>query len=185
MPSDPNPDLLDGLCRLFYPSTDELARFEWLPVDAMPEAYRGLLAHQWHMTVAVQRHHQCPVDLRVLAMEVSATHYARQILLTRQRDEAVVQFGIMHVALARLDDRVRREIETQSLPLGRILISHDVLRHVELVSLYRVVPAAKLRSLLKMKPDQVTFGRTARIHVERDPAVELLEIVAPIAGPLE
>jgi chorismate-pyruvate lyase len=131
------------------------------------------------MTVAVERHHACQVDVRVLDKRVTENHYARKIILLRRSDGAVVQFGIMRVGLQYLDDAVRREIESESAPLGRVLIAHRVLRRVELVQLYRVTPGDDLRGTLAMPVVTHTFGRTARIHVAGQPVVELLEIVTP------
>jgi hypothetical protein len=76
---------------------------------------------------------------------------------------------------------VRRRIESQETPLGRILIEHNVLREVHLTRLYRVVPGPDLQKLFGMRPDQITFGRTAIIHFDGEPAVELIEIVTPVA----
>jgi hypothetical protein len=76
-------------------------------------------------------------------------------------------------------DEVRREIESQTTPLGRILIRHNVLREVELCKLWRVEPGQELCRLFKIALAAMTFGRTALIHCNGQPAIELLEIVAP------
>ena len=83
----------------------------------------------------------------------------------------------MRVNLAYLDDAVRREIESESTPLGRILIEHNVLRRVHLFSLWRIEPAARLRELLCLPEGQEIYGRTALIYCNDEPAIELLEIV--------
>jgi chorismate-pyruvate lyase len=171
--------LLDTLCSLFYAASWELGDFSSVAASEMPREIRLLLAHDQHMTVAVERHHGCEVDVRVLDKRVTPSSYARKIILLRQSDHAVVQFGIMRVGLQYLDNAVRREIESESAPLGRVLIAHHVLRRVELVALYRVTPGEELRKALAMTDAPHTFGRTARIHVAGQPAVELLEIVAP------
>jgi hypothetical protein len=131
------------------------------------------------MTVAVERHHGCQVDVSVLGKRVTPSHYARKILLVRETDRAVVQFGIMRVGFQFLDEAVCEAICSESVPLGRVLIAHGVLRRVELVALYRVTPGEELRKVFSMSAMTHTFGRTARIHVAGEPAVELLEIVAP------
>ncbi len=92
----------------------------------------------------------------------------------------VVQFGIMRLDFSCVDPAVRREIESQRTPLGRILIEHNVLREVHLTRLYKVTPGEDLRRLFGMQPGEITFGRTALIHFDGEPAVELLEIVAPV-----
>jgi chorismate-pyruvate lyase len=103
--------------------------------------------------------------------------YSRRIVLALQRDGKPVQYGIMRINLAGLPQIVRMEIESQALPLGRIMIRHHLMREVELLSLWRVAAGPELRKQLKLDRGAVCFGRTARILVEKQPAVELLEIV--------
>ncbi len=174
-----SPPDITSLIAPFFASLDELGTLTCVESSDMPADYQKLLAHNNHMTVAVERFHNSLVDVRVLDKHVEGTRYARKILLARQSDSAVVQFGVMRVDVGVLDPEVRREIEDEQTPLGRILISHGVLRDVELTALWRVVPGQALRELLSMSPGQQTYGRTALIHVNGQPAVELLEIVAP------
>ena len=164
---------------LFYAAPQSLGGFREVAAAAMPQPYRELLAHNHHMTVTVERHHGSLVDVRVLERRPTPRHYARKILLTRQSDGRVVQFGIVRLDLSVLDEGVRQEIESGIDPLGRILIRHSVLREVELFKLFEVSPGPDLCHLLNMTPEQRTYGRTALIHCNGQPAVELLEIVTP------
>jgi chorismate-pyruvate lyase len=173
------PDIAE-LASLFYPRLEALGKFELVREDALPRAYRSLLAHDDHMTVTIEAIHNSLVDVHVLDVNQQGDIYARKILLSRQRDAAVVLFGIMRMDLNQVDADVRREIEERGTPLGRILIRHHVLRHVELDGLYRVRPGAELGKLLESAGEHVTYGRTARIHVAGRPAVQLLEIVTPV-----
>ena len=81
-----------------------------------------------------------------------------------------------------LDPEVQRRIESQSTPLGRILIEHNVLREIELVALWRVNPGPDLCQLFGLSEPENVYGRTAIIHCNGSPAVELLEIVTPVDG---
>jgi chorismate-pyruvate lyase len=172
-----SPDL-DTIIGLFYAGRASLGQFVRVEADEMPEVYRALLAHEHHMTVTVEAHHGSPVDVRVLDRRVTPTHYARQIVLTRQRDGRVVQYGIMRVNLKWLDAEVRDEVRSERKPLGRILIERDVLRRIQLFSLWRIVPSPRLRELLELDTDAETvYGRTAMIECNGEPAIELLEIV--------
>ncbi len=173
-----HPDL-ESLAGLFYPSATELGRFEPVAPQAMPTDSRQLLAHTNHMTVAVEGFHESPVDVEVLAKQTTREHYARKILLRRQTDQAVVQFGIMRVNLRYLSPAVQDEIRAEATPLGRILIAHQLLRDVELFALWKVVPGDELCECFGLASGEATYGRTALIHVAHEPAVELLEIITP------
>jgi chorismate-pyruvate lyase len=171
---------LSALAGLFYPSLAALGSFDEVDVEELPPAYRQLLAHQHHMTVTVEEFHHSPVDVKVLEAKTSGGEYSRKILLTRRTDGQVVQFGIVRLKFEFLSEDVWREIEGQSTPLGRVLIEHNVLREIELLALWRVKPGDDLRRGLGIAADKITYGRTAIIHCDRQPAVELLEIVAPV-----
>jgi chorismate-pyruvate lyase len=170
---------LDHLASLFYDDLAELGTFEEVLVESMPEPYRGLLAHHEHMTVSVEKHHGCKVDVKVLATQRSGDYYSRKIILHRQSDQRVVLFGIPRLNLRLVDDEVRREILSENKPLGRVLIDHNVLREVQLASLYRVTPGRDLCQLFGIAKPLATYGRTAFIYCDGYPAVELLEVVAP------
>lgn len=171
---------LETLVRLFYKAPAQLGHF--LPVTRAdtPPVYRALLHHEHHMTVTVENFHGCPVDVRVLEVQYSGHHYARKILLTRQSDHRVVQFGIMRLNFNYVSDEIRRDIECQKIPLGRVLIAHNVLRVIHLDQLWQVRPGPDLCKLFEMAPSETTYGRTAVIDCNGEPAVELLEIVTPV-----
>ncbi len=197
---------LDQLIKLFCAAPDEFGRFTKIKATEMPAISRQLLDHDHHMTVTVERFHGCQVDLEVLQSRTDGDHYSRQIVLTRQTDHRVVMFGIVRLDLSLLTKPVRDQVKNQDLPLGRILIAHDVLRVVKRVDLFEIVPGAVLTSWLhgtlskltnstgerpdvasKMPPvpgaqnkfdPYVCYGRTALIYCDGRPAIELLEIVS-------
>jgi len=170
---------LSSLVRLFYADRAELGHFE--PVDAttMPQPYRGLLAHEHHMTVTVETFHRSAVDVRVLQKIATADDYAREILLVAHGTDRVVQYGIMRIQWRFLTDEVRAEIESEKYPLGHVLIRHDVLRRIHLNSLWRVTTGPVLNRCFHLDGSLATYGRVAQIECNHEPAVELLEIVAP------
>jgi len=170
------PDL-QTLVDLFYDDPANLGRFEELRADDLPVDYRRLLAHSAHMTVTLEDFHHTKVDVHVLQKHVTATHYSRKITLTRQTDQQTVLFGIVRLNFSFLGEEVRKEIQSEHIPLGRILIAHGMLRTVKLLSLWKIEPAEELASLFHTSAVQPIYGRTALIYCDGVPAVELLEIV--------
>jgi chorismate-pyruvate lyase len=169
------PDL-QVLVDLFYPHPDELGRFEEIDRSEVPEPYRSLLAHHAHMTVTVEKFHGCLVDVEVLRTLTNSTHYSRVIRLRRQSDRTVVMFGLVRLNRQFLGETVFGEIESQQEPLGRILIRHNVLRNVKLLSLWKITPGPELLAGVEMPELDLCYGRTALIYCNGVPAVELLEI---------
>ncbi|MDX1929976.1 MAG: hypothetical protein SFV81_25845 [Pirellulaceae bacterium] len=171
--------LLSELIRLFYASPAEVGQFENCHRSSVPAPYRTLLAHDAHMTVTVERRHGCPVSVEVLESSESETHYVRKILLRRTSDNRVVQYGIVRLKLDAIDDQPRAEILAKQIPLGRVLIQHNVMRHVELLDVWSVRCGAALAKYFGVAIGHATYGRTALIYCNAEPAIELLEIVAP------
>jgi chorismate-pyruvate lyase len=165
------------LATLFYGALDELGKFEPVSVDRLPPNYRALLAHQDHMTVALEAYHNSLVNVQPLDEWRDEASYARCSLLSRQSDGRIVQFGIMRIWLADLPAAAQQEIVGRNTPLGRVLIRHNVLREVELITLWQVEPGAVLRRLLPLDSNAPIYGRSAQILVAERPTVQLLEIV--------
>jgi chorismate-pyruvate lyase len=163
---------------LFYERLEELGRFEPVTADQLPDEYRALLAHHDHMTVALEAYHNSLVDVHALAERVEEASYARASLLARQSDGRVLQFGIMRIWLADLPAEARDEIAAKRMPLGRVLIRHNVLREVELITLWRIEPGPVLQQHLGITGQQPIYGRSAQILVDDRPTVQVLEIVA-------
>ena len=172
------PDLHE-LARLFYNRIEDLGTFENVSGDELPKVYSHLLNHNYHMTVTVETHHGCPVDVRVLEYAMQGDTYRRKILLTRQSDDRIVMFGIVRLHMNYLTEQVRAEVKSQKTPLGRVLINHNVLRRVELGKLWKVTPGDDVCRHFQLNTPEVTFGRTAMIHCDEEPAIELVEIVTP------
>ncbi len=169
---------LSDLLNLFPPN-DWLRAYEYIAADQVPEPYHQLLVHEEHMTVTVEAHHGSLVDVRVLERIHDGDTYARKILLTLANTGRIVQFGLVRIHFQYCDDEVQKEIVAGQTPLGRILINHNVLRRIEPTAYLRLLPGPAMMDWFALKTPQPVYGRLALIHCNDQPAVELLEIVAP------
>ncbi|MCA9048408.1 MAG: hypothetical protein KDA89_06750 [Planctomycetaceae bacterium] len=173
---------LEELCALFpepageplYLSAEHIAR------EAAPEPYHRMLVHEHHMTVTMESFHDCSVDVEVVDSRSEGDTYSRKILLKKHGTEVVVQFGIVRFNFEFVTAAVRREIESEDVPLGRVLIQHNVLRHIDLGAILKFRAGPGLARYLNMDVNQETFGRMATIFCNGSPAVDLLEISAPL-----
>ncbi len=174
-PTEPDTQELFAL----FPLSDFLAASETVSAEQVPPPYHELLVHPHHMTVTVEAHHHDTVDVKVLEHIAGANTYARKILLVARKTGRVVQFGLVRIHLQHCSPAVRAEIVEGLKPLGRILIEHNVLRRIEPTSFLRVTPGPALMEWFGLTAPRVTYGRQALIHCDGEPAIELLEIVAP------
>lgn len=86
-------------------------------------------------------------------------------------------FGIVRLDMSTLPSEVQEEIRQREIPLGRILISHEVMRAVKLAKLYRIEAGPELATQLGVEVCDSVYGRTAWIYCNGKPAIELLEVV--------
>lgn len=169
---------LGQLVETFYgppPGPEVLGRF--VAVPSVPPPFDRLLDHHEHMTVTVEAFHGQPVDVRVHRTQTSGRLYAREISLIGSHSGQVVQYGIVRLNRDALEASVWEEIRGGRIPLGRVLIEHNVLREVQLQELWKIECGPTLARLLDVPTGQTTYGRTALILCDGAPAIELLEIV--------
>lgn len=164
---------------LFVRPHGEPPQYEVIAGADMPQPYRDLLVHDQHMTVTVEAYHRDLVNVMILERRQEGDVYARKILLTLQKTGRVVQFGIVRVNLAYIPEAPRAEILEGKKPFGRILIEHNVHRRVEPTTYLRIIPGAAMMGWFGMSEPSPVYGRLAYIHCDGQPAVELLEVIAP------
>jgi hypothetical protein len=170
----------DHLYRLFPDSPDRPEAVE-VPAGDVPQPYYRLLVHNHHMTVTVEEFYRSPVDVKVLACRREGNEYARKILLTLKEDpRRVVQFGLARINLGVCTEAVRSAIVEGKTPLGRILIEHNMLRRIDPLAFLRVALGPAMAEWFRVAPGAETFGRVGVIYTGDRPAVEVLEILAPV-----
>ena len=170
---------LDPLYRLFPDSSDRPAVVE-VEAERVPEPYHRLLVHTHHMTVTVEEFYGGPVDVKVVACRRHGDEYARKSLLALHEGGKIVQFGLVRIDLGACSQAVRDAIVEGKTPLGRVLIQHNMLRRIEPTSYLRVKLASRMAEWFGVVEGGETYGRLGVIYTGDRPAVEVLEILAPI-----
>lgn len=145
----------------------------------IPEPYSGLLAHDHHMTVALEQHHGKPVEVRVLHSRSIGEEYHRRIVLSLRGTDTVVLYGLVRLHLPMVPPSARAEILEEKKPLGRVLIEQDVLRRVEHTALLRFPAREVDMERFALPAPCHLYGRLAYLHCDDKPAIELLEVVRP------
>ena len=171
-------DELKALTDLFPSEQSLFLQAEHIPSSQTPEPYKGLLVHDHHMTLSMEEYHNCKVDVQVIADRLDDNLYSRKILLLKSGTDIVVQFGIVRFNFDYVTEVVREELLSKEIPLGRVLINHNVLRHIDLGAMLRIQAGEELARLFSMPVGETTYGRMATIFCNQQPAVDLLEISA-------
>lgn len=173
---------MDELHKLAEPFPDGhllFAKAEHIAASTTPEPFKTLLVHEYHMTVTMEQFHGCGVDVHVLFEQYREPLYFREIVLTEMGTNRVVQFGLVRFDFTYVTPAVKAEILSKRIPLGRVLIRHNVLRHIDLGAVLRITPGSALRHHLQLTDDSPIYGRLATIFCNGHPAVDLLEVAAP------
>jgi hypothetical protein len=168
---------------------------EHLPASLTPEPYRRLLAHDHHMTLAMEEFHGHAVEVHVVDRRLKDNGYFRTSVLTVPativgrtaglagtwfEGERAVQFGAIRFNFEFVTAEVREEIIAEHTPLGQVLINHNVLRHIDLGAMLKIGVGPELAELFGCERGTETYGRLATIFCNRRPAVDLLEVSAPL-----
>jgi len=176
-------DEVRRLTDLFPHDPPLISDFDHVPSSQTPEPYHTLLVHEHHMTVTMESFHGTSVNLRVIDETTDGDAYSRCIVLERSDTGRVVQFGIVRFDLRSVTDAVKSKILTGDVPLGRILIRHNILRHIDPGAILRLTTGPDLAKYLKIAESTETWGRLATIFCNNAAAVDLLEISAPVTMP--
>lgn len=174
---------LDELSRLtsVFPESEPLfADVEYVPKSLVPEPYKRMLVHDHHMTVNMEDYHGCKVEVRVLDRKWDGDIYCRKILLLKEGTDEVVQFGLVRFDFQYVTEAVKEQIVSEAVPLGRVLINHNVLRHIDLGAVLKITAGPGLAKSLQMEDGNVTYGRLATIFCNKRPAVDLFEVSSPL-----
>ncbi|MDB5331409.1 MAG: hypothetical protein JWP03_2560 [Phycisphaerales bacterium] len=177
--------LLD-LCRTFAPQ-DFRPECVVVHPDGIPHPADQLLVHHEHMTIVLEKHHGRPVDVHVLDEQLTGDSYIRKISLTPIGSDKVVEWGIVRLNFRYMSAQVREEILAKKLPLGAILIKHNVHRRIKPRYFLRFPENGQVLKLFTPNCDQAAWGRLGTIFCDDEPAIELLEIAvnADVAGKSE
>jgi chorismate-pyruvate lyase len=172
-------DELNALTDLF-PVEKLIEQADHVSRHQTPEPYKTLLVHEQHMTVTMEQYHNTSVDVRVLDEVLDGDLYHRKIVLVKSATDDVVQFGIVRFNFEFVTVEVRDHILEGKIPLGRILIDYNVLRHIDLGAILRIKAGPGLAKHMQMQDGQITYGRMATIFCNHRPALDLLEVSAPL-----
>jgi chorismate-pyruvate lyase len=176
-----------ALTDLCHPFVDGAFNPECVVVhpDGIPYPADSLLVHHEHMTVVLQKHHGHPVDVHVMEEHLDGEQYTRKISLTPAGSDKVVEWGIVRLNFQYMSPQVREEILAKKMPLGAILIKHNVHRRIKPRYFLRFPENGQVLRLFSDQPTEPAWGRLGTIFCNNEPAIELLELVVNVGtGPV-
>jgi len=171
---------LRDLCRPFLKNAETFSpEVVIVQPDEIPYPQDQLLVHHDHMTLVLEKHHRSPVEVTVQEEHNGGPIYTRKISLSpKGAPGKIVEWGIVRLDFRYMDPEVHDEILAKKLPLGAVLIKHDVLRRIKPRWFIRCPADGPLIRLFgrPMTPDEI-YGRIGTIYCNDEPAIQLIELV--------
>ena len=170
-------EALDELCTPLCGYRSGMGSCELVRPEEMPGPYRQLLVHERHMTLALKEHCASKLDLYVMDVHREAESYRRKIFLTPAGSSQAIELGVVRLDLRYLPDAPRTEILGQKMPLGAVLMKHQVLRRIQPRWYLRFPAGSPMLKWFGYPGEGPFFGRIGTIWCNDEPAVEVMEIV--------
>lgn len=145
--------------------------------ENIPFPEDDLLVHHDHMTIVLQRHHGSPVQVRVLEEHLHGDLYTRKISLTPVGSDKIVEWGIVRLNFQYMPIEVKEEILRKQMPLGAILVKHNVHRRIKPRYFLQLPESSSIVGLFDATNADPLYGRIGTIYFDDEPCIEVLEIV--------
>lgn len=182
---------MDGMKKeiedMFYPLSEyyrdydiPMPSFESVKPEDMPEPYRHLLVHDADMTGRLTDFHGEALALRVLEKDSLRGVLVRRVVLYGHKSGKEVEFGEILIYLNRFESGVRALIEAGKLPLGGILVDHQV-EFISSPSHYlKVVTDEMIAECLATSVRMELYGRKNKLtNFAGEVLAEIVEILPP------
>jgi len=172
---------------MFYPLSEyyrdydiPMPRFESLKPEDLPEPYRHLLVHDADMTGRLTAFHGETLALKVIEKSSLRGVLVRRVVLYGIETNKEVEFGEIIIHLNRFEPDVRELIEEGKIPLGGILVTHQV-EFISSPSYYLKIEADEMiAECLATTSGRQLYGRKNKLtNYEGEVLAEIVEILPP------
>ncbi|MBL6765016.1 MAG: hypothetical protein ISQ14_08670 [Verrucomicrobiae bacterium] len=148
--------------------------------EDVPQPYRSLLVHDDDMTPTLEHFHGGQIHVTVLRRQQRGDFYYREVVLSRDTDNAPVEFGAIKIMLNLFPAAARQAVLSERTPLGRILAEHRIRHTSKPKAFLRVESDNFINSALQLSGEHVLYGRRNTLwNPEMKPLAEIVEILPP------
>jgi hypothetical protein len=146
----------------------------------IPLPYRSLLVHESDMTLTLEQHFGNRIGLRVLSTFTRGGWYFRRVLLVQEYSGRPVEMGAIRMDLSVFSRRIRAQILSNKVPLGRLLRdAHLDFRSVARVYL-AVTPNSEMMGVFWMREPRTLYGRQTEVLYRDQHIGDIVEILPPV-----
>jgi hypothetical protein len=145
----------------------------------IPPPYRSLLDHQRDMTMTLEEHCGGRVALRVLSIFSRKSWYFRRVLLSHEYSGRPVEMGAIRISLTVFAPRIRQQILSNRVPLGRVLRDGDVDHLSRPRTFLGVTPNSEMMGVFWMREPRLLYGRQTEVLIDGRKIGDIVEILPP------
>jgi len=174
-------DMLYPLTEYYRDYDIPMPRFEPVQPEVMPEPYRHLLVHDADMTGRLTDFHGESLFLNVIDKNTLRGVLVRRVVLCGTETNKEVEFGEIIIHLNRFESEVRDLIEEAKIPLGGIIVEHQV-EFISSPSHFLKITADKMiAECLATTIGRDLYGRKNKLTNSRGEILaEIVEILPPV-----
>jgi chorismate-pyruvate lyase len=152
--------------------------FHPLPPGSLPQPARRLLAHEQDMTSTLATFHESPLRVEVLQAQRSNDLYLREVFLRTTVADAIVEYGVIAIALEQFSPSEQELIQAGQTPLGALLHRSKIPFESAPIGFFSVSGRSLARTPLHTAADVTCYGRFNRLTKSTgEPLAWILEIL--------
>jgi hypothetical protein len=149
----------------------------------LPHPARRLLVHSQDMTSTLATFHESPLRVEVLQRQRLNELYLREVFLRTIGANAIVEYGVIAIALDQFTAPQQDAVEAGEIPLGGLLHRFKIPFLSAPISFISVSGESLAQTPLKVAKDTPCHGRFNRLTKPTgEPLAWILEILPPPAG---
>lgn len=181
MPATLAPDLPETLQRFILRACHlSPEAFRPLPGEQVPEPARRLLVHRQDMTSTLAAFHESPISVEVLQSQRHEDGYLREVFLRSASTGAIVEYGVLAVALEQYTPEQRAAIVGGVAPLGALLHRFAIPFVSAPIGYFAIAGADLAATPFRVAPAATCHGRFNRLAKPTgEPLAWILEILPP------
>jgi hypothetical protein len=155
--------------------------FHPLSPKDLPEPARRLLVHSQDMTSTLAGFHESPLRVEVLQQQRENELYLREVFLRTVSGDAIVEYGVIGIALDQFTAAQQDAVEAGQTPLGALLHRFKIPFESAPIGFFSASGELLLETPLQAPKDAICFGRFNRLSKPTgEPLAWILEIL-PLA----
>ena len=154
--------------------------FHPLPPQQVPEPARRLLVHSNDMTSTLAAFHESPLRVDVLQCRRENEFYLREVFLRTVSGNAIVEYGVIGIALDQFTAPQQDAVEAGETPLGALLHRFKIPFVSAPIGFFSAMGELLADTPLRAPKDSLCFGRFNRLSKPTgEPLAWILEILPP------